>query len=65
MEDLICPKCGQKHFRIHSILVPKKDETDVEYEWECAWCNYREGNYTSTTEAKQEYQRKYGGNSNG
>ena len=58
MGDLKCPKCGQKHLRVHSIIVPE----DVHYEWECGWCGYHEGDYLSRTAAVEDYEKRYGGN---
>ena len=57
MDNLVCPKCGQKHLRIHSTLVNDK----IGYSWECYWCNYSEGEYKTITEAKEDYNAKYGG----
>lgn len=64
MDDLICPKCKQKHLHMHSVLIPGKtaDSVDVHYEWMCGWCAYREGNYETATAAKEDYNKKYGGN---
>lgn len=58
MEDMVCPKCGQKLLRPHSILVPD----GVRYELECSWCAHKEGDYPSIAEAKKDYEKKYGGN---
>lgn len=55
--DLKCPICNNHHLRIHSILVG----ANVRYEWECGWCGHVEGDYESHSEAKQDYERKYGG----
>ena len=64
MDDLKCPKCGQNHLHLHTKLVNGSDGTfaDIRYEWECGWCAHTEGDYTSTIEAKKDYDEKYGGN---
>lgn len=63
MNDLVCPKCKQTHLRIHSTLVSSECTRmqDVHYEWECGWCGHHEGDYKTPTEAKEDYNRKYGG----
>ena len=67
MDDIRCPKCGQNMLRTHSILVDKPGSelrVDIAYEWECSWCGHTEGQYATTAEARQDYERKYGGNKN-
>lgn len=63
MEDQICPKCKKRFLRVHSIL--KHDDcgqlTGVNYEWECYWCDFREGDYLTIADAKKEYKEIYGG----
>ena len=58
MDDVRCPRCRQVFLHTHSILVG----TAVHYEWECSWCGHTEGDYESVAEAKQDYEKKYGGN---
>ena len=60
MEDLRCPKCGKNFLRTHSIICGK----DVRYEWECSLCNHYEGNYETKKEAREDYEKKYGGKNN-
>lgn len=57
MGDLRCPKCGENGLRSHSVL----KGNDIKYEWECYYCHHTEGEYNSTSEAKEDYERKYGG----
>ena len=66
MDDFICPKCGQRHLHIHSILVNSKSGQfeDMHYEWECGWCGHSFGDYPSTAKAKEEYNKEYGGSNN-
>ena len=67
MGDMICPECGQKHLRTHTILVPSKAGDglcNVHYEWECLWCGHHEGDYETVAEAVESYTKRIGGKSN-
>ena len=63
MDDLVCPKCKDRSLHMHTTLVHAKSGAfeDVHYEWECSWCGHRFGDYTSVTEAQNDYNEKYGG----
>ena len=56
-EDCICPKCKESFFRICTKLVPE----DMHFKWVCSWCGHEEGDLKTRKEAKEYYDKKYGG----
>lgn len=62
IDVVLCPKCKRRFLRTQSVI--KHDSNNnvvgINYEWECYWCNYKEGDYSSVSEAKKDYIRKYG-----
>ena len=58
MDYRVCPKCGQRHLRIHTTLT---SDNDIHYEWECYWCGHTTGDYKSVTDAEQDYEKRHGG----
>lgn len=70
IEHCKCPQCEHKLLYVQSKLNDNSVEiasttVNLQYAIQCYWCSFSFGDYNSKTELFEQYNKLYGGNSNG